>query len=149
MLKGHAIKILKYEQELRQTMISYAVNPRLKTKDVIELFASSDIRRPVDNPSRIKRMIANADLTISAKDGRKLVGIRAVTDYSYCCYTSDLAVDKKYQSKGIGKKLLKIVQKRLGDQVMILLLSAPESDSFYSHIGFDKVKNAWKIPRKI
>ncbi len=35
-----------------------------------------------------------------------------------------------------------------GKEVMILLLSAPEADSFYSHIGLEKVENAWKIARK-
>jgi len=50
-------------------------------------------------------MIDHADLTITAWDGSKLVGIaRAITDYSYCCYLSDLAVDRAYQNLGIGKQ---------------------------------------------
>ena len=129
--------------------ISYLINPDLKPKEVSTLFISSGIRRPVKNIKRIKHMIENANLTICAKDGKKLVGIlRAVTDFSYCCYVSDLAVDKKYQLLGIGKKLLKTAQKTLGDEVMILLLSAPEADSFYSHIGMENIQNAWKIARK-
>ena len=73
---------------------------------------------------------------------------RAVTDFSYYYYVSDLAVDKKYQRLGIEKKLLKTAQKSLGNEVMILLLSAPEADSFYSHIGMENIQNAWKIARK-
>ena len=130
--------------------ISYAVNPDLKPKELATLFVNSGIKRPVKNIERVKRMIANANLTICAKDDKKLVGIlRSVTDFSYCCYVSDLAVDKKYQRLGIGKKLFRMVQKILGGEVMILLLSAPDSDLFYSHIGLEKVKNAWKIARKI
>ena len=129
--------------------ISYVINPDLKPKEVSTLFVSSGIRRPVKNIGRIRRMIENANLIICARDGKKLVGIlRAVTDFSYCCYVSDLAVDKKYQRLGIGKKLLKTAQKTLGDKVMILLLSAPEADSFYLHIGMDNIQNAWKIARK-
>lgn len=129
--------------------ISYAVNPDLKPKEVSKLFVNSGIRRPVKNNRRIKRMITNANLIVCARDGKNLVGIlRAVTDFSYCCYVSDLAVDKKYQRLGIGKKLFKITQKTLGSEVMILLLSAPEADSFYSHIGMEKIQNAWKIARK-
>jgi len=129
--------------------ISYLINPDLKPKEVTALFVNSGIKRPVKNIKRIKRVIENANLTICAKDGKNLVGIlRAVTDFSYCCYVSDLAVDKKYQHLGIGKKLLKTAQKSLGNEVMILLLSAPEADSFYSHIGMENIQNAWKIARK-
>jgi ribosomal protein S18 acetylase RimI-like enzyme len=129
--------------------ISYVINPDLKPKEVSELFVSSGIRRPVKDIDRIKRMIKNANLIICAKDGKKLVGIlRAVTDFNYCCYVSDLAVDKKYQHLGIGKKLLKTAQKSLGNEVMILLLSAPEADSFYLHIGMENIQNAWRIARK-
>lgn len=36
-----------------------------------------------------------------------LVGVsRAITDFSYCCYLSDLAVDKMCQRKGVGKMLI-------------------------------------------
>ena len=129
--------------------ISYLTNPDLKPREVSELFVNSGIKRPAKDTPRIKRMIKNANLIICAKDGKNLVGIlRAVTDFSYCCYVSDLAVDKKYQRLGIGKKLLKAAQKTLGNQVMILLLSAPEADSFYSHIGMENIQNAWKIARK-
>ncbi len=129
--------------------ISYTINPDLKPKEVSALFTNSGIKRPAKDIPRIKRMIENANLIICAKDGKNLVGIlRAVTDFSYCCYVSDLAVDKKYQRLGIGKKLVKAAQKTLGNKVMILLLSAPEADSFYSHIGMENIQNAWKIARK-
>ena len=61
--------------------ISYAVNPDLKPKELATLFVNSGIKRPVKNIERVKRMIANANLTICAKDDKKLVGIlRSVTD---------------------------------------------------------------------
>ncbi|MHB8545432.1 MAG: GNAT family N-acetyltransferase [Nitrosotalea sp.] len=128
---------------------SYLINPDLKPNEVVTLFVNSGIKRPVNNIERIKRMIENANLIICARNDKKLIGIlRAVTDFSYCCYVSDLAVDKKYRRLGIGKKLLKLAQKTLGKEVMILLLSAPETDSFYSHIGIENIQNAWKIARK-
>lgn len=40
------------------------------------------------------------DIVITAWDGGKIVGIaRALTDYAYCCYLSDLAVDTDYYPK--------------------------------------------------
>ena len=32
---------------------------------------------------------------------------RSVTDFAYCCYLSDLAVDKDFQRRGIGSELMR------------------------------------------
>lgn len=125
------------------------INQDIKPAEVAALFINSGIRRPTKDVARIGRMIKNANLTISARDDKKLVGIlRALTDFSFCCYVSDLAVDKKYQRQGIGKKMIQLATETVGKKVMLLLLSSQEADSFYSHIGLKKVENAWQIPRK-
>lgn len=117
--------------------------------EVIEVFKSSGLKRPVEDLERISRMLQHANLTICARDTGRLVGIaRALTDFCYCCYLSDLAVRKEYQRQGIGKELIKKVQEVVGDQTMLLLLSTPEADSYYPHIGFEKVNNAGQIPRQ-
>ena len=129
--------------------IVYRINSPLKAAQVAQLFRSSGIRRPVDDLKRIQKMIENANLTLTAWDGDTLVGIaRAVTDFSYCCYLSDLAVDRAYQRQGIGKELIRRMREILGDEVMMLLLAVPEAMEYYPHIGFEKVENAWRIPRK-
>lgn len=130
--------------------IDYSREELPDLSEVIEVFQSSGIRRPVNDSERIARMLKHANLTICARDNGKLVGIaRALTDFSFCCYLSDLAVRKEYQLLGIGRELIKKVQEAIGDETMLLLLSAPEADSYYPHIGFEKVNNAWQIPRKI
>lgn len=130
-------------------MISYQVEREINPAAVADLFRRSGIRRPVDDLDRIGRMIHHANLILCAWDGGKIVGIaRALTDFSYCCYLSDLAVDRAYQKQGIGKGLVDRVKKIVGDEVMILLLSAPEAESYYPHLGFDKAENAWRIPRR-
>ncbi|SFS40961.1 GNAT family N-acetyltransferase [Paenibacillus sp. 453mf] len=51
-----------------------------------------------------------ADEIITVRDEGRLVGfLRAITDYSYCCYISDIAVDKDNQGQGIGKELIRIL----------------------------------------
>ena len=128
--------------------ISYDVNDSVKPLELVALFKSSGIRRSTD-VRRIDKMITNANLIISARKNGKLVGVlRALTDLSYACYISDLAVDRKYQNKGIGKELVKLARKALGENVMILLLSSKEADAFYPHVGFEKVENAWRLPRR-
>lgn len=128
--------------------IEYKINTPLCSKDVSEVFKSSGIKRPADDLDRIQKMIDNADVNISAWDGGKLVGIaRAITDFSYCCYLSDLAVCKEYQKAGIGTELVERLREHLGEEVSLLLLSAPTAMEYYPRIGFEKTEKAFLIPR--
>src|SRR5713101_190041 len=48
---------------------------------------------PVDDLARLEKMLQHGNLLITAWDGTSLIGVaRALTDFSYCCYLSDLAV---------------------------------------------------------
>ena len=129
--------------------LTYRVNAPIDAADVAELFRDSGIRRPDDDVPRIEKMLENANLTVTAWDGGRLVGIsRSLTDFAFCLYLSDLAVAKAYQKQGIGKELIRHTRESVGDQVMILLLAAPAAKDYYGPVGFDKADNAWIIPRK-
>ncbi|GGD58586.1 GNAT family N-acetyltransferase [Paenibacillus nasutitermitis] len=128
--------------------IAYKINTPLHSKEVSDMFIRSGIKRPANDLDRIQRMIDHADVHISAWDGEKLIGLaRAITDFSYCCYLSDLAVCKTYQKRGIGTELVKVLREHLGDEVSLLLLSAPTAMDYYPRIGFEKIENAFLIPR--
>jgi predicted N-acetyltransferase YhbS len=130
--------------------IEYRTNYPVSAEAVAQLFRRSGIRRPVDDLDRIQQMVDHANLAVTAWDGELMVGIgRSLTDFSFCCYLSDLAVNKDYQRKGIGKAIVTKTQEILGDNVMLLLLSAPEAMSYYPRIGFEKADNAWIIHRPI
>ena len=130
-------------------VISYKVNAKLEAHQLAQLFTASGIKRPSEDLNRIKSMIDNANLTITAWDGDRLVGVaRALSDFSFCCYLSDLAVDKEYQKKGIGHELVSEIQKQIGEECNLLLLAASESMDYYPKIGFDRIGNAYLIPRK-
>lgn len=129
--------------------IQYKINAKVKADSVIEVFRSSGINRPIDDSTRIQLMIDNSNLIITAWDGIELIGIaRSVTDYNYCCYLSDLAVKKEYQKSGIGKTLIELTQNTIGDQTMLLLLSAASVIEYYPKTGFEKVENGFIIKRK-
>ena len=101
-------------------------------------------RRPVDDLERLEKMLRQADIIITARDGGKLVGIsRAVTDYAYCCYLSDLAVDSAYQRQGIGMRLIAETRARAGDKATLLLVAAPGREDYYPKIGMQHVKSCW------
>lgn len=128
--------------------IEYRHNFPLKAADVAAVFDASGIRRPTKDLARIERMFANANLTLSAWHEGKLVGVcRALTDFSYCCYLSDLAVANTYQKQGIGRELIARVQASIGDEVALILLSAPEAMAYYPKVGFEKIENGFIVKR--
>lgn len=130
--------------------IEYKINAPLQAIEVADVFKKSGINRPVDNLVLIQKMIDNADVIISAWDGKNLVGIaRAITDFCFCCYLSDLAVDKECQKMGIGKTLVEQLREYIGEEVSLLLLSAPTAMDYYPRIGFNKLANAFIIPRVV
>jgi GNAT superfamily N-acetyltransferase len=129
--------------------ITYAHNLPLDPAEVARVFDASGISRPTQDLARISRMFANANLIISAWHDTKLIGLsRALTDYAYCCYLSDLAVDKTYQGQGIGRELIRRTQLAIGEEANLVLLSAPGAMSYYPRAGFTAADNAWLIKRK-
>ncbi len=131
-------------------MIHYSEDKAIQASDVSAVFRNSGIRRPTENLDRIRKMILNADVLVTAWSNNRIVGVaRAVTDFSYCCYLSDLAVDKEYQRLGIGAELVRRVKQIIGDECSLVLLSAPGAMEYYPKLGFEKAENAFVIKRKL
>ena len=127
-------------------MLTYRTNHPVSRAQFIALLQKTSLgaRRPLAEAERIDAMLQNADLLISAWDDDRLVGIaRAVTDYAYCCYLSDLAVDEAWQRRGIGQELLATLKQALHPQCKIILLAAPQATDYYPHIGFTQHPSAW------
>jgi predicted N-acetyltransferase YhbS len=128
--------------------IEYRLNAPVHAKVVADLFVRSGIKRPTDDLDRISQMLDHGNLTITAWDGDKLVGIaRSLTDFCYCCYLSDLAVDSAYQRSGVGKKLIAETEAHLSDRASLILLAAPTAMTYYPKVGFTKAENAFIIRR--
>ena len=129
--------------------VHYDINAPLDPADVIALFDVSGINRPTSDPARIARMFAAPCLTISARVEGQLVGVcRALTDYAYCCYLSDIAVDRARQGQGIGEAMLRLLRETVGDAVSIVLVSAPGAVDFYPKVGFASCDTAF-IQRRL
>lgn len=112
--------------------------PQLTAEEFLAVLERSGLaeRRPVGAPERIAEMLAHANLIITARDGGKIVGVsRSVTDFAYCCYCSDLAVDRGYQGRGIGRQLLEATKAALHPKATLYLIAAPKAISYYEHIG--------------
>ncbi|NEW02910.1 GNAT family N-acetyltransferase [Bacillus megaterium] len=128
--------------------IIYKTNVSIRAEQAAEVFVHSGIKRPAQDLDRIQRMLDHSSLTITAWNGSELIGIaRALTDFSYCCYLSDLAVVKDYQKQGIGTQLIKHVQSEIGEETALILLSAPSAMNYYPKAGFHQIDNGFKIDR--
>lgn len=132
--------------------IRYALEPQLSPEEFIDVLRRSTLaeRRPVDDAETIRRMLAHADLLCTARtDAGLLVGVaRALTDFGFCTYLSDLAVDAAHQRQGIGKELIRRTHEAAGLHTTLILLSAPRAATYYPHIGMVKHESCWIIPRQ-
>jgi GNAT superfamily N-acetyltransferase len=129
--------------------IEYAHDRRITIEQFVDVLERSTLaeRRPVQDRDRISDMLLHANLICTAWHGERLVGVsRSLTDFSYCCYLSDLAVDLEFQRRGIGKKLIQITQSRLHPECKIILLAAPKAEGYYPKIGFSRHHSAWIVP---
>ncbi len=119
-------------------MIEYKTGNDLDIDQVISLYRSSTLgeRRPVDDRDRMRAMIAAANIVVTAWSRSRLVGIsRALSDFAWSTYLSDLAVDAAYQRRGIGRELVRRTQE-LGGRATVVLFAAPEALDYYPRIGF-------------
>lgn len=132
------------------TQIDYQSEPRLAAAEFIPLLRKTSLgeRRPLDDVPRIARMLAEADLIITARVDGALAGVsRAITDYSYCTYLADLAVDQAFQGHGIGRELIRRTHAAAGLQTMLILLAAPAAETYYPYIGLTQHHSCWYLPR--
>ena len=119
-------------------MITYRLGNDVDLDAVIDVYRSSTLgeRRPVDDRETMAKMLAAANLVVTAWDGDKLVGVsRSLSDFVFCTYLSDLAVRLEYQRQGIGKELMRRTQKA-GRSATVFLFAAPAAVEYYEHVGF-------------
>jgi GNAT superfamily N-acetyltransferase len=131
--------------------VAYALEPQLGAAEYISVLNRTTLgaRRPVDDPARIARMIAEADVVLTARVDGRLIGVsRALTDYSFATYLSDLAVDEQYQGHGIGRELIGRTHEACGKSTMLVLIAAPQAESYYPHIGMQQHHSCWCVPRE-
>ena len=126
--------------------IDYRLGNELDLDTVIDVYRRSTLgeRRPVDDRERMRRMLAGANLVVTAWDGAKLVGIcRSLSDFCYATYLSDIAVDVDHQRRGIGREMMRRTQEA-GGQASVFLFAAPKAVDYYPRVGF-KAGSGWML----
>lgn len=136
------------EKPSTASSVEYAVCDQLPAEEFISVLKRSTLgaRRPIDDSDRMQKMIENADVIVTARVNGLLVGVaRAITDFVYCTYLSDLAVDTDYQKRGIGRELIHRTHAAAGLATRLILISAPAARSYYPHIGLVPHDSCWMV----
>ena len=131
--------------------VSYQCEPQLSATEFVSILQRSGLaaRRPVDDSQTIAGMLEHASILVTARVGGTLVGVaRAISDFSYCTYLSDLAVDEAFQRRGIGRELIERTHAAAGLGTTLILLAAPAAREYYPHIGMERHDSCWMIPRR-
>jgi predicted N-acetyltransferase YhbS len=120
----------------------------LDLDEVLGVYHASGLgeRRPVADRERFATMVRNANLVLVARDDDgTLIGIvRAVSDFSYVTYVSDIAVVRDRQRSGVGRALIDATRDA-APAAKLVLLSAPAAVDYYPHIGFTRHESAWVL----
>ncbi len=128
----------------------FSTEPRLGVDEFVDLLRRSTLaeRRPVDSRATMAAMLVHADVIVTARDSAgTLVGVsRALTDFAYCTYLSDLAVDRAVQRRGIGRELIRRTHEAAGLPTRLILLAAPKARTYYPHIGMTHHDSCWVEP---
>ena len=138
----------------KRSHVLYASEPTLDVAEFRRVLVESGLgeTRPVDDEVRLGKMLSGANLMLTARldvEGKPLIGVlRAMTDFAWVCYISELAVSQSAQGLGIGKGLMDAARRELGPSVAISLISMPDAVGFYERIGMKRMPDAFWFGRK-
>jgi ribosomal protein S18 acetylase RimI-like enzyme len=130
--------------------LTFQLEPDLSPHDFIDLLRRSTLaeRRPIHDFNTMQSMVENASVLVTARrhDTQLLVGVaRSISDFAFCTYLSDLAVDSAYQRQGIGKRLLQMSHEHAGLHTNLVLNAAPAAVEYYPKIGLEQHNSCWVI----
>lgn len=99
-------------------------------------------------PERLQRALDGSTSTVSAWDGDRLVGFaRIVSDEASNAYVSTVAVDPRWQDRGLGSRIMRRIMDGR-DEVKLVLEARPGAERFYERLGFEPAHYAMARPRQ-
>lgn len=128
-------------------MINYQIENTVSIEEFKSVLIHSTLgeRRPVDDDATLNKMIEHGNLIVTARHEGKLIGIaRSLTDFNFCTYLSDLAVDEAFQKMGIGRELIRQT-KLAAPKAKLILLSAPKAVTYYPKIGMTQWEQCYVL----
>ena len=118
-------------------MIMYRTDKKVDYDKLKALFDEVGWTDKTDDINRLKAMVDNSQIVVTAWDGDVMIGFaRCLTDYVFNGQINNVVVDSKYRRNGIGKALIKKILDS-SKQVTYILRGDIENEKFYRGIGFE------------
>ncbi|MBL8059336.1 MAG: GNAT family N-acetyltransferase [Chthonomonas sp.] len=119
-------------------MIEYSSSDRVEFPEYFEFLHRTDLGQQYaakDFADRVRTMLANLDVVITARDDTKLIGVCfGITDFAYFLFFTDLGVDRTYVGQGIGRQLVSRAIEVAGgtDNITVMTISHNDAIPFYA-----------------
>jgi GNAT superfamily N-acetyltransferase len=118
--------------------IIYKYDKNLPEDQVIALYSSLKWSSS-NRPKELINALAHSHTVVSAWDGNQMVALgNALSDGYLVVYYPHLLVLPEYQGKGIGRRIVSILQAKYADLHQQILVADAEAIDFYKNCGFRK-----------
>ena len=118
---------------------------RLSPQDYVEFLKRTDLgsQYPEERfAERISRLVSTASISLVARDAQgAIVGVLfGLTDFAYWLFVTDLGVDRAYQRRGIGSRLMRAALCRAGGErdIAVYLVANDRAIPFYEKLGMTR-----------
>lgn len=127
---------------------------RITAEKYIDFLKRSDLgsQYPKERfEDRISKLVNNVAISLVARNESGLVvGVLfGLTDYAYWLYVTDLGVDRNYERRGIGTRLMKTAHNVAGGEkdIALYLIANENAVPFYEKLGMKKADDVMKYNR--
>jgi len=110
----------------------------IETDEVIELYKVNGWSS-AEKPEKLMPALKNSDALVTARISGKLVGIgNAISDGSLVVYYPHMLVHPDHKGKGIGRAMMKLLQRRYASFHQQMLNADKDAIGFYKSLGFER-----------
>lgn len=124
---------------------------RITAREYIDFLKRTDLgsQYPKERfEERIAKLVKNVSISLVARNEDKVVvGVLfGVTDFAYWLYVTDLGVDRDYEKRGIGTRLMKLAHELAGGEkdIAVYLIANENAVPFYEKLGMKPADEVMK-----
>ncbi len=121
---------------------------RITAEEYIDFLKRTDLgsQYPKERfEERIPKLVNNVDISLIARNenGSVVGALFGLTDFVYWLYVTDLGVDRDYERRGIGKRLMKAAHDIAGGEkdIAVYLIANENAVPFYEKLGMKKAED--------
>ena len=124
---------------------------RLTADEYIDFLARTDLGSQYPRErfeTRIPKLLENAAVSLAARneDGLLVGVLLGLTDFAYWLYVTDLGVDRDYERRGIGRRLMGEALDLAGGEkdIAVYLIANENAVPFYEKLGMKQAAEVMK-----